>query len=232
MKSTNVIDTVEDLDHVDARYNELLCKLGEDPNAGFWANIAKESGALTVLEMGCGAGNASIPLARQGFEVTAVDANPVLIDLLRSAGHKGLIPVCERFERLSLGTRFEFVFLPSLLFNLVGVETRREFLACAVRHLIGGRLFATEIFRPDWLRALSTFESQKQRIVVERGDEPDTYTVTGTYFFPDTTYRHVMSARVLTPCAVESYAMEHGLNLIEVRRRNPITDVLLFRGKG
>lgn len=58
-------------------YNSLLESLGEDRNAERWISYLSEHGGKdrTIIELGAGYGNLSIPLWRRGFIVTAVDLN-------------------------------------------------------------------------------------------------------------------------------------------------------------
>jgi len=45
-----------------------------------------------LLEIGCGMGNLSIPLARRGFHVTGVDISPTAIKFARCRGRAELVP--------------------------------------------------------------------------------------------------------------------------------------------
>lgn len=62
----------------------------------------------TILDLGCGTGNAAIPLAQQGFEVTGLDSSAEMLAVARSKA-PGLDWRLGEFTSFSTGTSFDLV---------------------------------------------------------------------------------------------------------------------------
>lgn len=82
----------------------------------------------SLLELGSGVGRVTRQLVDLGYEVTAVDESPEMLEHVRDAD-----TVCARIEELDLGRRFDAALLLSNLFT-VEPEQRRAFLAACARH--------------------------------------------------------------------------------------------------
>jgi SAM-dependent methyltransferase len=122
-----------------------------DAGVGFYAALAQETGG-PILEIACGTGRASLPIARLGLAVTGVDIVPGMLDQARrkSAG----LPVrwVEGDARtFDLGERFRLVFLTGNAFQAFLTRADQEALLGGVRaHLHEDGLFAFETRNPRW----------------------------------------------------------------------------------
>lgn len=69
-------------------------------------DLAGGAPGMTVVDLGCGSGQLSLPLARGGARVTAIDISPVMIDLLQklasNAGLENLAAQVAPIERFDL----------------------------------------------------------------------------------------------------------------------------------
>ncbi|MYT70426.1 MULTISPECIES: class I SAM-dependent methyltransferase [unclassified Streptomyces] len=84
-----------------------------------------------VLELGCGVGRVTHALIERGFEVTAVDESPEMLERVRGAR-----TVRSTIEGLDLGgERFDVVLLASLLVNTGDAAVRRGMLDTVRRHV-------------------------------------------------------------------------------------------------
>jgi SAM-dependent methyltransferase len=112
-------------------------------------------GARTVLELGCGTGRVSIPLAQRAVFLHGVDRSPAMIEIgRRKLPASGLPP--ERavlsvgdITRLRLGSRFDFIIAPFRVLQNLATDTEVSGLFETVReHLaIDGRC-VLNAFRP------------------------------------------------------------------------------------
>lgn len=126
----------------------------DDPNddgVAFYTALAQETGG-PVLEIACGTGRVSIPIARQGFAVTGVDIVPGMIAqaLGKSAGLPARWVVADARD-FDLGERFRLVFLTGNAFQLFLTRADQEALLGRARaHLHDAGLFAFETRNPRW----------------------------------------------------------------------------------
>jgi SAM-dependent methyltransferase len=130
-------------------------------DVSFYRELANRRGAAKVLELGAGSGRVTIPLARDGHEVVAVDqSKPMLAKLrtrvaaLRPTAAKRIRVVEGDLRDFSVEGKFPLVIAA---FNVLEhLYTRGEFAACLARvaaHLAPGGAFAFDVQLPDlaWL---------------------------------------------------------------------------------
>ncbi|MYZ50411.1 class I SAM-dependent methyltransferase [Propylenella binzhouense] len=127
------------------------------PCEPFYRGLAAETGG-PVLELACGTGRLTIPLAADGHEVVGVDLSPAMLDAAagkaRRAGAKVAF-VCGDMERFALGRRFRLVLVSCN--SLAHLRSNAAVLSCLARirdHLAPGGRLAFDVVQPD-LRALA-----------------------------------------------------------------------------
>ena len=128
-------------------------------DVGFYRELARkrlgESGR--ILELGAGSGRVTIPLARAGHEVVAVDASPAMLAKLRarvaalpSAVARRITVVQGDLRQFDLGRKFP---LAIAVFNVLEhLYTRVELdacLRCVRAHLAPAGAFAFDVQLPD-----------------------------------------------------------------------------------
>ena len=127
----------------------------------------------TLLDLGCGTGNHSIPLARRGYDVTGVDLSA---DMIRIASRKkDLTEVATTFVQgdirtVALGTTFDVVVIMfAVLGYLIDDADVAAGLANVRRHLRRGGLLLLDV----WNRETVMREGARDRISVTetRGHE-------------------------------------------------------------
>lgn len=129
--------------------------IGEnDAGVAFYRDLARETGG-PVLEIACGTGRVTIPIARLGFTVTGLDIVPGVLEQARrrSAG----LPI--RWvegdgRRFSLDERFRLIFLTGNAFQQFLTNADQAALLDRVHaHLEDEGLFAFETRNPLWASA-------------------------------------------------------------------------------
>lgn len=115
------------------------------PELPFYLSLAREVGG-PALDLACGTGFLTIPLAEQGLAVTGVDLAPAMLDHARSK--TGALPIrwmqadC---RALDLGEQFRLVTLTGNAFQEFRTRRDQEGLLSTVRrHLAPEGLFAFE----------------------------------------------------------------------------------------
>jgi SAM-dependent methyltransferase len=122
-----------------------------DTGVAFYSALARETGG-PVLEICCGTGRVSIPIARLGFAVTGVDiVAGMLVQAVRKSAGLPVRWVEGDARAFDLGGRFRLVFLTGNAFQAFLTRTDQERLldrVCA--HLDVDGLFAFETRNPRW----------------------------------------------------------------------------------
>jgi SAM-dependent methyltransferase len=111
-----------------------------------WESLAAEHGD-PVLDVGAGTGRVTLHLARAGYEVTALDRDPDLLDALeRRAGDVAITTVVADARDFELRRRFSLCMVPMQTIQLLGgPEGRARFLHCARRHVLPEGVLAVAI---------------------------------------------------------------------------------------
>ncbi len=124
-------DPVPRGDDYDRRF-ERLEAAGQDVHgeADFVASLSVRS----VLDAGCGTGRVAIELARRGFDVVGVDADPAMLEAARRKGPQ-LTWVESDLVDVDLGRSFGAVVLAGNVMIFVAPGTEGEVLANLARHL-------------------------------------------------------------------------------------------------
>ncbi|HEX3476767.1 MAG TPA: class I SAM-dependent methyltransferase [Kofleriaceae bacterium] len=125
----------------------------------FYRELARRRGADRILELGAGTGRVTVPLARDGRQVVAVDRSDAMLGRLRARITRLPAPVAARITPMagdlrsfSAGGRFPLVIAA---FNVLEhLYTGSEVVTCLQRvaaHLAPGGAFAFDVQLPDLL---------------------------------------------------------------------------------
>ncbi len=126
----------------------------EDPSdtgGAFYRALAQETGG-PVLEIGCGTGRVTIPIAQLGFPVTGLDIVPGMIERARrkSAGLPARWVVGDA-RSFCLPETFQLIFLTGNVFQFLLTNADQAALLERVHaHLHDDGLFAFETRNPRW----------------------------------------------------------------------------------
>jgi SAM-dependent methyltransferase len=142
-------------EYADAEDYDLLDS--SDTGVGFYTALAEESGS-PVLEIACGTGRVSIPIAQKGFAVTGLDLVPAMLARARSKS-AGLAArwVDGDARHFDLGEVFRLIFLTGNAFQAFLTNADQAALLDRVRaHLDQDGLFAFETRNPRWASRADT----------------------------------------------------------------------------
>ena len=164
-----------------ARYERDMGSLGDSvDDIPFYVGLAREAASRgeRVLELGCGTGRVTIPMAQAGAEVTGLDSSPAMLDIARAKRERAGVTVrwvegdMADFE---LPERYGLVVIPFRSFlHLIGDEDQLNCLAAIHGHLTaGGRLALNFYVSPGGAsggtRASQVYRSMRLRNV-SRGE--------------------------------------------------------------
>lgn len=166
----------------------------------------------SILELGCGAGRVTRPLTALGHTVVAVDQSP---DML--ARVTGAETVCSTVECLSLGRRFDAVFLASALINVPDDDVRAAMLATCRAHVRDTGCVIVEWYPPAWFDIAGDGERTVDGIILRLLDvtrpAPGLLCATAEYVAGDRRWTHTFTARQLTEPMLAASLAAAGLRL-------------------
>jgi len=107
---------------------------------------------VRILELGCGTGRLTLPVARRGLAVTAVDEAAAVIDLARAKAEQTVATPPIRFVvadacTLDLGETFDAAFMGYNTISMIGDERMDLLIAVLARHLPPGAPFHFDLRR-------------------------------------------------------------------------------------
>jgi SAM-dependent methyltransferase len=148
-------DRFYDDERVAARYDEEYN--GLDGDIEFYSGLAREAAAKgqPVLELACGTGRVSIPIAREGIRVVGLDRSDAMLDLARrkSQGLENVSWLQGDMANFHVEERFGLVFIPYRSFlHLATVAEQKACLRCIHDHLVPGGRLALNFWNPDLVR--------------------------------------------------------------------------------
>jgi SAM-dependent methyltransferase len=106
-----------------------------------------------VLELACGSGQLTVPLAKPGRPVVGLDLSPPMLAAARqraTAAGAAIEFIEADMRSFSLGRQFALIFVArNSLLHLSGAEDFVATFAAVRRHLAPGGVFAFDVFNPD-----------------------------------------------------------------------------------
>jgi SAM-dependent methyltransferase len=141
----------------------------------FFLDLARESASSghPVLELACGTGRVSIPIARAGVSVVGLDASPAMLERARekSAELSNIRFVEGNMAAFSLPERFDLVIIPFRSFqHLLTVADQLACLRCIHEHLVPGGRLVINVFNPNIPMMAEWFGSKRGTIQPRRDD--------------------------------------------------------------
>ena len=145
---------IDVLEYLDGRhYDSKVESRKRDNDLPFYINKAKEYGD-PVLELACGTGRITIPIAKEGFSITGLDLLNTMLKEARSKSEESGVEI-EWIEGdmadFSLNQKFNLIIMPGVAFNwLLDLESIEKCLNCVKRHLNNNGRFIFNAFNPNF----------------------------------------------------------------------------------
>ena len=166
----------------------------------------------SVLELGCGSGRISTPLAELGHRVLGVDGSAEMLALCR-----GIETVRSEIQQLRLSETFDAVLLASHLINAPDDQQLAPLLETCRRHLAPDGIIVIQRHTPGWLREATDFEHDDGRLrvtlkVLDR-PAPDLLHAQIRYQIGDSVWDQEFTARDVDDDSVPDILAANGLHL-------------------
>ncbi len=154
---------------------------GRDQDLPFYLDLARAHGRQ-LLELACGTGRLTLPLARHGFLITGVDLSAAMLEIARAKLAEEPPRVADRVRLLEgdmsdfrLGEQFDLAFIPfASFFHLLTDERRRACCECLRAHLRAEGVAVVDLVAPDRMAR----QAVGQPFVVKQTTDPETGAVT------------------------------------------------------
>lgn len=134
-----------------AHYYDLVNDFDDDVE--FFIEYALEKGGKT-LELACGTGRLTIPLAKGGVDITGIDISDEMLSLAKEKAFKEGLNIDFQKQNIidfELGEKFNFIFCVHSSFSHVdGFDNVNAFFANVLKHLADDGIFVLQVFNPDF----------------------------------------------------------------------------------
>jgi trans-aconitate methyltransferase len=175
------------------------------PAEPFYLALAQAAGGA-VLELGCGTGRYTIPLAEQGVDITGLDIVPGM--LARAKAKAGNLPITwvqADARAFQLGQQFHLIFESGAMFqHLLERADQEQMLRCVCTHLTDDGRFVLMIRVPT-AALLTSVESEEPWF---------------NYTTPDGIVVHVSGTIIMTPCGRLSEKPHIGVGVMPTGKRS------------
>lgn len=140
---------VDDMIHDGAFYDAMNTDLGD---FDYYDAACRDAGGA-ILELCCGTGRLTIPLALRGHAMTGLDFTDSMLDRARVKAREAGALVDWRkgdMRAMDLSSRFALIFIPfNSLQNTYTIDDVERVLACVRQHLSPGGRFLIDLFNPN-----------------------------------------------------------------------------------
>lgn len=142
-----------------------LTQRGLAGDVDFYVDLARQAGGK-VLDLACGTGRISMPMAQAGLDVTGLDLS---LDMLEKAKKKaeeqgigdGLQLLQGDMRNFDLGQTFSLIMIPFRSFlHLLHIHEQMKALTCIRKHLAPGGKFVMNVFVPK----ISHFHEENEKM--------------------------------------------------------------------
>lgn len=145
----------------------------EGSDVSFYVDQASKKGG-DVLDLACGSGRFSLPIAKKGIQVTGLDLSATMLDLAKQKAKKNNLNIDFKLGDIrlfELNKKFDFIFCGFNSSQHLHEEKEfRSFLNCVSQHLKPNGLFVFDIFNPS-ISMLN--RNPSERYLVSKYNDPD-----------------------------------------------------------
>lgn len=151
-----VVPEAEPFTALAAVYDDIMAEVEYEEWCEFVLSLARDRGydGGPLHDLGCGTGNATLPMLRRGLPVSGSDASAAMLRVAR-AKLPGVELTNASFTELDIEARFELVYsVFDSLNNLLSDEDFKTAAGNVRRHLLPGGLFVFDVNTDRGLREL------------------------------------------------------------------------------
>ncbi len=172
--------------YFDGRHYDRRVKFNDD--VPFWIDVAEKYGE-PILEMACGTGRLTIPLAQRGHLISGLDKSESMLKEAKRKSRQVNVDIEWIYgdaRDFYLNKKFALIFIPfNSLSELHSLEEIELFFYCVRRHLRSDGRFIIDIFNPDFSFFVRDKEKRYAHSEYESPDGEGKITVTENNVYDD-----------------------------------------------
>ncbi len=180
MKPIDFNELYKDGRHYDAQHVDVYGDLS------FYSSQAQLFGD-PILEIACGTGRLTIPLAREGYDITGLDISEGMLEVAKEKAKSeelNITWILDDCRKFSFSKKFNLIFIPfNSLAHIHDYESFNRFCSSVKNHLAEKGHFIIDMFNPD-LKILLGTDTARQNVAEYRDPYSDDFvhiTETNTY---------------------------------------------------
>jgi 2-polyprenyl-3-methyl-5-hydroxy-6-metoxy-1,4-benzoquinol methylase len=154
----------------DPRHYDLLAQMTAPADLPYYLKLIEGRRPLSILELGCGTGRLTLPLAKRGALVTGLDLSAPLLEWarLKAKTENIAVSLLQRDMRaFDLGEKFDVIIIPYNAFNhLYDLSSISRMIQSTKSHIKPDGLFIIDTFNPNPSK-LSFSEISKEEKIIE-----------------------------------------------------------------
>lgn len=125
-----------------------------DYDLPFYKRLIKCFDSSSILELCCGTGRLTIPLAKEGYYMTGIDINESMLAKAKEKARLQDIENCHFVQgdviTFDLNKYFSFIFIPfNSMHHIFNLHDLERFLKCVHQHLLPNGTFVIDILNPN-----------------------------------------------------------------------------------
>ncbi len=136
----------------------------------FWLDLADRSGG-PILELGCGTGRVTLPLAQHNQAVFALDNDPFMLRFLQEKQSRQsslrIYPFLADMTAFHLDQTFDSIVLPCNTISTLTPIQRRHLFNQVSRHLTDSGVFTASLPNPELLSTLPVYSASELDEIIE-----------------------------------------------------------------
>jgi SAM-dependent methyltransferase len=103
-----------------------------------------------VLELGCGTGRVTFPIAQKGIRITGLDVSATMLDRARQKLAANVEFIQADLREFDLGRKFQTVIMPfNVLHHLYDMRSINQFFFCLQEHIEENGMLILDVLNPD-----------------------------------------------------------------------------------
>ena len=197
----------------------------------FYLDQARKYGD-PILELACGTGRLTIPIAKEGYDITGLDISEGMLEKAKENARKKKLAlkwIRDDVRTFNINEKFKLIIFPfNSIAHLHDLESIDSCFTTVKRHLKDDGRFILDMFNPDFKRLI---RNPKKRFPVDKYTDPDSKAtvvikesniydsakqinyITWYYKIGKEEFSYELNMRIFFPQELDSLLIHNGFNI-------------------